>query len=310
MNQTWPTTLSNLWHSSSVPVWLTIVAAIVFAFVLLITLLRAERSAANGALTVITLLAIGIAVTAMLRSPSPSEDSIAMRVLPASASMPALACLDGLAGDAIETACEKALFASADAAAAAVSYTASQITRLRAFGNVAAADQMMTPELRALRRAVERDRYGFVAHVLAVRDNCTLTACAFFQSLTNTAQISNNMNERFYEGIVGHYALLWAKPAEVQSVPPVAALSPQPVPEKPSGKPVSGDFPGASSIPPVTIMAPEPAAPGSQSEPRTSGESTASTQRGNAAAGKKQGSPKTRAQAPVPLAPATGGDDN
>jgi hypothetical protein len=308
MNQAWPTAFSNLWHSSSVPIWLTIGAAAVFAVVLLITLFRAERSAANGALTVITLLAIGIAVTAMLRSPPTSDDLIALRAMPATASLPALSCLDGLAGDAVETACEKALFVSAEATAAAVSYTASQITRLRTFGNVATADQVMTPELQALRRAIERDRFGFVAHVLSARDGCTLTTCAFFQSLTNTAQIANNMNERFYEGIVGRYALAWAAPpAAVQSGPPLAALSAQPIPEKPTGKPVSGDFPSAASIPPVTIMAPEPAAPGSQAD---RGDNTASTPRGGNPAAKKPVNPKTRAQAPVPLAPATGGDDN
>ena len=31
----------------------------------------------------------------------------------------------------------------------------------------------MTPELQALRRAVERDRYGLMAYVLVVRDHCT-----------------------------------------------------------------------------------------------------------------------------------------
>ncbi len=117
-----------------------------FAVVLLVTLFRAERSVANGALTVITLLAIGIAVTSMMRaagggvqSSDPKSSGLA------AASLPALACLDGLAGESVEAACEKALFASADSVAAGVSYTAAQITRLAAFGNAATANKAMTP---------------------------------------------------------------------------------------------------------------------------------------------------------------------
>ena len=67
MNWALPSSLDEIWRSPTVPMWLTLAAAGFFALILLITLLRAERSVANGALTVITLLAIGIAVAATLR---------------------------------------------------------------------------------------------------------------------------------------------------------------------------------------------------------------------------------------------------
>ena len=51
--------------------WVTLAAAGFFALILLITLLRAERSVANGALTVITLLAVGVAVAATGRGYGP-----------------------------------------------------------------------------------------------------------------------------------------------------------------------------------------------------------------------------------------------
>ena len=47
----------------------------------------------------------------------------------------------------------------------------------------------MTPELQALRRAVERDRYGLMAQVLLARDHCTPSDCAAFRSLTDNHQI-------------------------------------------------------------------------------------------------------------------------
>ena len=61
MNWAWATSLDQVWRSPAFPTWLTIAAAGFFGIVLLITLLRAERSVANGALAVVTLLAIGIA---------------------------------------------------------------------------------------------------------------------------------------------------------------------------------------------------------------------------------------------------------
>ena len=53
--------------------WLTLAAAGFFGIIVLITLLRAEKSVANGALTVITLLAIGVASAATLRGFGPGE---------------------------------------------------------------------------------------------------------------------------------------------------------------------------------------------------------------------------------------------
>ena len=85
------------------------------------------------------------------------------------------------------TACEKALFGSAESVAAAVAYAASQITLLTSLGDVATANKGAGSDLLALRRAVERDRYGLMAYVLMARDRCTPTACRAFRSLTDTA---------------------------------------------------------------------------------------------------------------------------
>src|SRR5437016_13607434 len=135
MRNAWATTLEQFWHSPTFPMWITLAAAGFFAIVLLVTLIRAEKTVANGALTVITLLAIGIAVAATVRHLGPLERTAdAMLEGRASAQMmssvPALSCLDGLAGETVEASCERALFGSADVAAAAVSYTGAQISRL------------------------------------------------------------------------------------------------------------------------------------------------------------------------------------
>src|SRR5258708_39258738 len=60
MNWAWPSSLDEIWRSPTFPMWLTLAAAGFFALILLITLLRAEKSGANGPLTVVTRFAIGV----------------------------------------------------------------------------------------------------------------------------------------------------------------------------------------------------------------------------------------------------------
>src|SRR6266436_3751762 len=254
MNWAWATSLDQLWRSSSFPMWLTLAAAGFFGIILLITLVRAEKSVANGALTVITLLAIAIAAAATLRGFVPGGQSASGETRSSqaiSAALPALSCIDDLAGDTVLTACEKGLFGSAESAAAALSYAASQITWLIAFGDVAAANASMTPELQMVRRAVERDRYGLMAYVLVARDHCTPSDCAAFRALTDHNQIAANMNERIYESLIARYASLWNAPV---APGPVATLAPS----APTGKPTNAEFPTAASPPPISIMTPEP----------------------------------------------------
>lgn len=265
MNWDWASSLDHLWRSPTFPMWVTLVAAGFFAIVVLLTLLRAEKSVANGALTVITLLAIAVAVAATIREFGGGAGTAFQAGAPTErevAAMPSLSCIDDLAGSLVEDACEKVLFGSPDAVAAAVSYTAARISRLTSSGAVA--HQAASSDLEALRHAVERDRYGLVAYVLMTRDGCKPDNCAAFQSITDHNQIAANMEERTYEQRVARYAPSWGG---ASAIPSAAAAGMTAVPgmptiptEEPTGKPTSADFPSSASIPPVNIMTPEPAA--------------------------------------------------
>jgi hypothetical protein len=312
MNWAWANSLDQIWRAPTFPMWLTLAAAGFFGVIALITLLRAEKSVANGALTVITLLAVGIAAAATIRgfgSSSSGNSAEDRSPRPMIAALPALSCVDDLAGETVLTSCEKALFGSAESAAAALSYAAFQITRLTAFGDVAAANKNVTPELLALRHAVEHDRYGLMAQVLTVRDHCTPSNCAAFRALTDSHQVMANMDERVYDGLISRYAPTWNVPP-APAAAPVAAL----VPGVPTGKPTNADFPSAASTPPVSIMTPEPSAATTASTARaTAPAANAPSPRPasappatSLAAAKKQPSPKPpHTPAPVSLAPAT-----
>jgi hypothetical protein len=317
MNWISASSLDQIWRSPTFPMWLTLAAAGFFGLVVLITLLRAEKSVANGALTVITLLAISVAVAATLRGFGPGERTASAEtrsIAPVSATLPQLACIDDLAGDAVLNACEKALFGSAESAASAVAYAASQISRLTGSGDVAAADQTASSELLALRRAVERDRYGLMAYVLMARDHCTPSSCAAFRSLADNHQIVANMDERLYENLITRYASSWNAPPPAAAPGLVAAL---PTTSVPTGKPTNAEFPSAASTPPVNIMVPEPGSVPAGRTPPAAGpvqlvpaprppSATTAAASPALAAAKKPPAPKRTpaAAAPVQIAPA------
>ena len=327
--------LDQLLRSPDFPMWLPIAAAGLFGFILLITLFRAQKSVANGALAVITLLSIGLAVAATMREASPDGHGAPAEIRSPpqrSAALPALSCIDDMAGETVLAACEKTLFGSADSAAAAVSYAAYQITRLTAYGDAVVVNKNLTYELLTLRRSIERDRYGLMAYVLMTRDQCTATQCAAFRSLTDSRQIVVNMTGRTYDGLITRYAPSW-------NAPPAPPPAPAVVSSAPTGKPTNAEFPTAASTPAVSIMTPEPgsatappppraatsapaasppaAAPASASAPVSAPASaanaallsprpTSSAAPSALAAAKKQPAPKpSRASAPVQLAPAT-----
>lgn len=286
--------------------WLTLAAAGFFGLIVLITLLRAEKSVANGALTVITLLAIGIAVAATIRGFGPDgQGSGPTRMAqPVRAGLPQLSCIDDLAGDAVLNACEKTLFGSAESSAAAVAYASALLTQLVDAGD-AAAVKNPSFEFLALRRAVERDRYGLMAYVLTARDHCSPQSCRAFRSLADSRQVAANMDDHAYENLITRYASSWNAPAQVAGagagIP--AGLIAGLAPSVPTGKPTNAEFPTSASTPAVSIMAPEPAAKPAAA-PRAPAAAVAAPPAAAApapAAPKKQAAAK---RAPVQIAPA------
>lgn len=167
-----------------------------------------------------------------------------------------LACLDALAGESVEAACEKALFVSPASVASASSYVAARLTLLAgmvAYSGRGGADidYMLLP----LRRSLEADRFGFLAHVLAIRDGCTSQKCKALALLHDAGQVRANLSAQTLDHYLEHYQELWAK--AIEGTPAEGAqLNPQG-----THKMVNIDFPTAASIPPVSIMNPEPTGP-------------------------------------------------
>lgn len=175
-----------------------------------------------------------------------------------------LACLDALVGENVEAACEKALFISAASVASASSYVAARLALLSSLVAYAGRDGAdIENVLSPLRRSLEVDRFGFVAHLLATRDSCTSHDCKALALLGDASRVRANMEARTLDQYLEHYAALWTAAPEgtvadgTQSLPSAATSSNTQGPRKM----INIDFPTAASIPAVSIMNPEPAGP-------------------------------------------------
>jgi hypothetical protein len=195
------------------------------------------------------------------------------------ASGSALGCLDAVANMLVEEACERPLFASPEAVAAAVAYVDARLSLLAASAALADRDASYQPVFERLRRGLEADRYGLVAHVLTTR-GCNGADCTELRLLHDPARVVANMKSRVFEASIGAHALAW--PANGSGATATAS-APAPLttngaglrtPGPPSVSPTPGapssaklDFPSANSIPAVSIMNAEPGAP-PDAEPR------------------------------------------
>jgi hypothetical protein len=110
----------------------------------------------------------------------------------------ALSCLNVNAGNTDEASCERALFATPEATASAISYVAAQVALLADGTAFAQREPSYLPTLSYLRRTLESDRFGLVAHALSARRDCTPDRCVEFALLNESARVRANLFERSY----------------------------------------------------------------------------------------------------------------
>jgi hypothetical protein len=267
----------------ALPAWAAGAAAALFLVILVAAVLAFARSdwgRASGLLVRFALVILGAAIlwiffdraelrerTAERRALDQRAAELAMRAM---APGSALACLDATAGDTVETACEKAVFATPEAAAAAVSYVSARLALLADADQFAKhTDPSYESALATLRQPIEADRFGIVAHVLSVRDSCTPLLCDSFALLHEASRVQANLKERVFDGYVARYTAEWAAHTQKPAMPmaegannlTTASVPPSPAPAPASVVSPKYDFPSAASIPPVSIMTPEPAGP-------------------------------------------------
>jgi len=257
--------------SLTAPLW---VLAVVLAVVVAMAIFAIARAGtARMVLVLLGILILGYAGWigwALLDRSAANERAAEHRAfeqraatLAANARVPgqALACLGGMAGEQVESACERAVFATPDSVAAAVAYVAAQVALLTDALDASRRGENYDAIIVPVRRGLETDRYGIVAHVLLQQENCLPDQCAGLGLLRDANHVRSNLQEKPFNGLVAKYAPFWAN---ARLGPPIADLSrvaPAPA-GGPTGVPVSSkyDFPSSSSIPALNIMGSEPPA--------------------------------------------------
>jgi hypothetical protein len=304
----------------ALPLWAAGALAALFVVFCALALARAGRDGAVGSVARIALVVVGAMVAWFFLEGSTGKyvaserHALEARVnaLATRATTPGspLACLDAMAGDTVESACERTLFATPETTASAVSYIATQISLLTDISVfVKRGNPEMAPLLANLRRAIEIDRYGIVAHVLATRDGCTAALCPALTFMRDSSRVTSNLTQGTYDQYVARYAAAWPAPgAPPAGGAPTAALpgmSGQPALASgasslvaPGAAPGTARpelfFPSSESIPPVNIMTAEPAG-----QPESTGSTPpARTPPRRPSTAPKQAQPK---QAPIDL---------
>jgi hypothetical protein len=176
-----------------------------------------------------------------------------------------LGCLDPNIGETVAGACEKALFAAPETVATATAYVAARMALLEdgtSFANHR--DPTYRTSLVRLRRAIEADRFGFVAQVLAARDGCTAAKCDALALLSDAKRVNSNLNEHTYEGLVARNSAVWSArdragaPVSAAVGSPTGAVSNEPPAPAPVQGPTSASPPSAATPTPPASRHPPP----------------------------------------------------
>jgi len=271
------------------PLWIAAASAALLVVVICALVLRpshGEFAVAGGRIFLILLgaaftglLTWAFLASASLRDQNAERSALQSRAtqLLAQSLVPGspLACLDASVGDSVQAACERAVFASPASVASAVSYVAAQFTLLSDMVNFANRGGTRIDDAAApLRRALEADPFGFLAHVLVARGDCTSGSCPALTLLPDPSHVRTNIIAQTMRHYVDRYRDAWTRSPDG----PVADAAETMPPGTSEKRKVSAgiDFPSAASIPPISIMNPEPKAPGG-AEPAHKRPATAQT---------------------------------
>ncbi len=223
-----------------VPGWALIAGGVVVLF-LLFSMMRPRRAAAVtntspqsgiGTLVLLALVAVvaGGAYFGLKQFEDHSrfverkalEDRAAGLLSQANQSGSVLGCLNGAVTAILDEACEKQIFAEPGRLAAAVGMTAERIALLADATNFSQREPAFLDRFEHLRKSIEADPFGLVAHVFATENKCIPDSCTRFRFLKETDKVKANLSARKFEGLLAKYSPAWAQdrpPANTSAAP-------------------------------------------------------------------------------------------
>lgn len=138
-------------------------------------------------------------------------------------------CLNATATD-LDEACEKIIFAKPERIASAVSLTANRIALLYDATVYSTRDPVFLDRFDHLRKSLEADPYGLVAHVLATEHKCIPDSCTRYRILKDVEKVKANLVSAKFDGLLAKYKESWVEVrpglniSEMPAMPPVNSI--------------------------------------------------------------------------------------
>lgn len=233
--------LNNLSGVVALPGWAVIAGGI--GIVLLLLMIFRPRGDGGTGVTVLAQLAVvaligGAAYFGLKQVEDGSrfterraiEDRAAALLAQANQPGSVLSCLNAPSGTPLDEACERTIFAEPQRVASAVVITADSIALLYDATNYASREPAFLDRFEHLRRSLESDPYGLVAHVFASQHKCIPDSCTRYRILKDVDQIKANITARKFEGLLEKHKPSWVavRPGlnitNMQAMPPVNTI--------------------------------------------------------------------------------------
>jgi hypothetical protein len=122
-----------------------------------------------------------------------------------------LACLNVSVVPVLDEPCEKMIFAEPQRITSAIAVTADRISLLYDAVNYAAREPGFADRFEPLRKTLEADPYGIVAHVLATEYKCIPESCTRFRIFRESERIKANLTYRKFTDLLARHKESWAR---------------------------------------------------------------------------------------------------
>lgn len=138
-------------------------------------------------------------------------------------------CLNATGSD-LDEACERVIFAKPQQIASAVSITANRIALLYDATVYSTRDPAFLERFDHLRKSLEADPYGLVAHVLATEHKCIPDSCTRYRILKDVEKVKANLAAGKFDGLLAKYKESWVEVrpglniSEMPAMPPVNSI--------------------------------------------------------------------------------------
>lgn len=174
-----------------------------------------------------------------------------------------LGCLNVSALPSLDEACERTIFAEPQRITSAIAVTADRLALLNDAVLHAEREPGFADRVEPLRKSLEADPYGIVAHVLASDFKCIPDSCARLRMFKDSDKIKANLAKATFSGLLSKHKESWAKNSndeQAADVSNILTLGIRPEtneslnwgPQEASQTPAEPFVPQATSTPPAS----------------------------------------------------------